>query len=142
MLYEVITVLYRDIAPYDPEKILQHEWLNSRGAIPRFDRDTIELRMLDVQECPQADIAVISAVVETLKGLALGSFAPVEELMAWETEPLETIFLAVLREGESAVIRVITSYSIHYTKLYDSSVSPSSFSRVSARSASTLTVPM
>jgi carboxylate-amine ligase len=101
----ILKRMYRDIAPHDPEKILQHEWLNSRGAIPRFDRDTIELRMLDVQECPQADIAVISAVVETLKGLALGRFAPVEELMAWETGPLETIFLAVLREGESAVIR-------------------------------------
>jgi carboxylate-amine ligase len=101
----ILKRMYRDIAPHDPEKILQHEWLNSRGAIPRFDRDTIELRMLDVQECPQADIAVISAVVETIKGLARGRFAPVEELMAWETGPLEKIFLAVLRKGESAVIR-------------------------------------
>jgi carboxylate-amine ligase len=102
---KILRRLYRDIAPYDPGKILRHEWLNSRGAIPRFDRDTIELRLLDVQECPQADIAIISAVVETLKGLVRGRFTPVEELMAWEIDPLEEIFLAVLREGESAVIR-------------------------------------
>jgi len=102
---KILRPLYRDIAPYDPGKILRHEWLNSRGAIPRFDRDTIELRMLDVQECPQADIAIISAVVETLKGLVRGHFTPVEELMAWEIDPLEKVFLAVLREGESAVIR-------------------------------------
>jgi glutamate---cysteine ligase / carboxylate-amine ligase len=101
----ILKVLYRDIAPHDPAKILQHEWLNSRGAIPRFDRDTIELRMLDVQECPRADIAVVSAVVESLKGLVGGRFTPVAELMAWETGPLEEIFLAVLRSGESAVIR-------------------------------------
>jgi carboxylate-amine ligase len=101
----ILKRMYRDIAPYDPQKILRHEWLNSRGAIPRFDRDTIELRLLDVQECPQADIAIISAVVETLKGLVRGRFTPVEELMAWEIDPLEEIFLAVLRDGESAVIR-------------------------------------
>jgi hypothetical protein len=97
--------MYRDIAPHDPQKILRHEWLNSRGAIPRFDRDTIELRLLDVQECPQADIAIISAAVETLKGLVRGRFTPVGGLMAWEIDPLEAIFLAVLRDGESAVIR-------------------------------------
>ncbi len=101
----ILRRMYRDIAPHDPKKILQHEWVNSRGAIPRFDRDTIELRMLDVQECPQADIAIISAVVETLKGLVRGRFTPVEELMKWEIGPLEEIFLAVLRDGESAVIR-------------------------------------
>ncbi|MGA6992887.1 MAG: glutamate-cysteine ligase family protein [Candidatus Deferrimicrobiaceae bacterium] len=102
---KILRRMYRDIAPYDPKKILRHEWLNSRGAIPRFDRDTIELRILDVQECPQADIAIISAVVETLKGLVRERFTSVEELMAWEIDPLEEIFLAVLREGESAGIR-------------------------------------
>ena len=29
--------IYRAIAPHDPEGLLQHEWLNSRGAIARFD---------------------------------------------------------------------------------------------------------
>ncbi|HAL85576.1 MAG TPA: hypothetical protein DCM31_01010, partial [Deferribacteraceae bacterium] len=37
--------MYRDIAPYDPECILQEEWLNSRGAIARFDRKAIEIRL-------------------------------------------------------------------------------------------------
>jgi hypothetical protein len=56
--------LYRDIAPLDPEKTLQNEWVNSRGAIARFDRNTIEIRVIDMQECPAADLAVASAVVE------------------------------------------------------------------------------
>ena len=50
--------MYDDIAPLDPDAVLQHEWLNARGAIARFDRNTIELRVLDVQECPRADLAI------------------------------------------------------------------------------------
>ncbi len=102
---KILRRLYRDIAPLDPGRVLRHEWLNSRGAIPRFDRDTIELRILDMQECPRADIAILSAVVAVLKGLAHGRLIPLSDLMDWEIEPLEEIFLAALRDGERAEIR-------------------------------------
>lgn len=101
----ILRRLYRDVAPLDPARILRHEWLNSRGAIPRFDRDTIELRILDVQECPRADIAIASAVVAVLKALVGGKMTPVADLMGWGIDPLEEIFLAAMRDGESAVIR-------------------------------------
>ncbi len=101
----ILRTLYRDIAPLDPGKVLRHEWLNSRGAIARFERDTIELRVLDSQECPRAEIAVARAVVAVLKGLVHGRFAPVADLMDWEIGPLEEIFLSAVREGEEAVIR-------------------------------------
>ena len=101
----ILRRLYRDIAPLDPEKVLRHEWLNSRGAIPRFDRSTIELRILDVQECPRADIAIASAVVAVLEALVRGTMTPVADLMGWGIDPLEEIFLAAVREGERAVIR-------------------------------------
>jgi len=57
----ILERMYADIAPHDPAGILQHEWLNSRGAITRFDRNTIEIRVLDVQECPLADVAICAA---------------------------------------------------------------------------------
>lgn len=101
----ILKKIYRDIAPLDPGKVLRHEWLNSRGAIPRFERDTIELRILDTQECPRADIAIASAVVAVLKGLVRGRFTSVAELMDWGSDPLEGIFLAAVREGERAGIR-------------------------------------
>ena len=41
-----------DIAPYDPEHLLNHFFLNSRGAIARFDRGAVEIRLVDIQECP------------------------------------------------------------------------------------------
>ena len=64
---KILQPMYEAIAPYDPEKILQEEWLNSRGAITRFDRNAIEIRIIDLQECPKADIALAEFVVASLK---------------------------------------------------------------------------
>ena len=59
--------IFQDIAPYDKDKSLQYEWLNSRGAIARFDRNAIEIRIIDLQECPAADLAIAEFVVQALK---------------------------------------------------------------------------
>ena len=59
--------MYRDIRPYDPENLLQYEWLNSRGAIARFDRNAIEIRVVDTQECPKMDLAVVELITAALK---------------------------------------------------------------------------
>jgi len=66
---QILQPIYNAIAPFDPQKILQEEWLNSRGAIARFDRSTIEIRVLDVQECPAADVAIAGLVIVLLKAL-------------------------------------------------------------------------
>jgi len=60
----ILKPMYRDIAPFDPDAILQHEWLNSRGAIARFDRNAIEIRLVDVQECSYVDIAIAAIVID------------------------------------------------------------------------------
>ncbi|HEV7618244.1 MAG TPA: glutamate-cysteine ligase family protein [Burkholderiaceae bacterium] len=65
----ILAPMYRDIAPHDPQHILQHEWLNSRGAIARFDRNAIEIRVIDTQECPQADLAIAAATVAVVEAL-------------------------------------------------------------------------
>ncbi|HVS19018.1 MAG TPA: glutamate-cysteine ligase family protein [Planctomycetota bacterium] len=66
---EILGRIHADMAPHDPEGLLRHEWCNSRGAIARFDRSAIEIRVLDVAETPRADLAIaalVSAVVESL----------------------------------------------------------------------------
>ena len=55
---DILTPMYRDISPFDPEGTLQYEWLNSRAAIPKFNHKAIEIRILDSQECVHADIAI------------------------------------------------------------------------------------
>ena len=73
------------ITPYDTEKILEHHFLNSRGAIARFDRNAIEIRVLDLQECPKADLAIAMFVVEVLK---------------WMIDHLDLVQLKLLHEDE------------------------------------------
>jgi glutamate---cysteine ligase / carboxylate-amine ligase len=68
---EILQPLYRDIAPLDPDGTLQFEWLNARGAIARFDRNTIEIRVLDVQECPRADLAVCRLLTDVLRAMCV-----------------------------------------------------------------------
>ncbi|MFA6242439.1 MAG: glutamate-cysteine ligase family protein, partial [Candidatus Hydrogenedentales bacterium] len=101
---EILQRMYRDIAPHDPEGTLQEEWLNARGAIARFDRNTIEIRVLDIQECPQADLAVVTAIAEVLRALCAERFIAYSEQMTWDVEPLFAILQDVVRDAESAVI--------------------------------------
>lgn len=100
---QILEPLYSEIAPHDPEGTLQEEWLNSRSAIARFERNTIEIRVLDVQECPQADVAVCALVADVLEGLADRSNAA--GLESWNVEPLAEILLATLRDADRTVIR-------------------------------------
>ena len=100
----ILERMYADIASRDPERILQEEWLNSRGAIARFDRSTIEIRLLDIQECPLADLAIVSLVVELLRVLTEERLAPLAEQQLWAVTPLEQILLQTIREGEAAFI--------------------------------------
>jgi len=96
--------LYHDIAPHDPDRILREEWLNARGAIARFDRDAIEIRVIDIQECPAADLAIARLVAETLRGLTEERWGSLDDLMEWDVDPLADQFERALREGEHTVV--------------------------------------
>ncbi len=100
----ILSPMYRDIAPYDPGGLLQHEWLNSRGAIARFDRSAIEIRVLDIQECPLADLAIASAIIGVLKRLFVEAWVDLRTQQAMGLRELEAIFLATLRDAEQALI--------------------------------------
>lgn len=101
---KILRPMWRDIAPYDPEKILQEEWLNSRGAIVRFDRNAIEIRVLDIQECPAMDFSILQAIDKGLKFLVERLRGKEVSYDALSTNELSQLFLRVIREGERAVI--------------------------------------
>lgn len=100
----ILEPLYRALAVYDTDGVLQEEWANARGAIARFDRQTIEIRVLDIQECPRADMAVLWLIVTVLRALAEERWGPLEKQCAWPIEPLERIFLATMRDADGAVV--------------------------------------
>ena len=100
-IYEKIK---QDISPYDTEQILDPIWVNSRGAIPRFDRGSIEIRVMDIQECPSADLAIVTVVIETLKALVDGRFIPHDVQIKWKPDLLADILDKTAEKAQDAVI--------------------------------------
>lgn len=100
----ILKPMYEQIAPLDPEGTLQHEWLNARGAIARFDRQTIEVRVLDMQECPAADLAVCAVITEVLRALTGEQWTRVGAQQAMGTEPLQRILLNCIRDADFAIV--------------------------------------
>ncbi len=92
------------IGPYDPDQILDPVWVNSRGAIARFDRGSIEIRVMDIQECPAADLAIVTLVVETLKLLISENFTRLSEQKIIETEALVNLFDRAAIRGLSSPV--------------------------------------
>lgn len=101
----ILDRIYADLAPHDPEGLLRHEWANSRGCIARFERGAIEVRVLDVQECPAADLAVCAAVSGAVRGLCDLGPSEHRRLRELTVDRLEPILLACVRDGDRAVIR-------------------------------------
>jgi len=100
----ILAPMYAEIAAHDPAGVLRYEWLNARGAIARFDRDAIEIRLLDIQECPQADVAIAAAVITLVKALYDEFVSPLAVQCAMPIEPLCDALLATIRDAEAAVI--------------------------------------
>jgi hypothetical protein len=66
---EILDPIARDMRSHDPQGVMQADFLNARGAIARFDRGSIELRVMDVQEYPGADVAICAAAASLVKAL-------------------------------------------------------------------------
>jgi gamma-glutamyl:cysteine ligase YbdK (ATP-grasp superfamily) len=101
---EIFDVSYRDIAPYDPDGILQSPFLNSRGAIARFERGAIEIRVIDIQECPEVDLAIAELVTKAVQLLVSESMVSYSQQKQMATKPLADIFLDVVRNADQSVI--------------------------------------
>ncbi len=100
---QILHRIYRDLEPHDPDGILRYEWANARGAIVRFDRSAIEIRLVDSQESPRADLAVAAAVVAVVRALALAD-PPPGSTHPPATETLASILDTTIARGEQAVI--------------------------------------
>jgi carboxylate-amine ligase len=100
----VLAPMYRDIAVHDSGRVLQHEWLNARGAIARFDRNAIEIRVCDTQECPRADLAIAALVVAVVRALCDERWRPLGDQQALPTPQLATLLRDTIRDGDEVTI--------------------------------------
>jgi hypothetical protein len=98
---KILGRIYADLAPHDPAGVLQDEYANARGAIARFSRGAIEIRVLDVQECPAADLAVCDSIRAMLRHL-IQKESTLSRMEAYPTEKLHSLLLATIRRGDTA----------------------------------------
>ena len=100
----VLEPMYREIAPLDPAEVMRDEWLNARGAIARFDCGAVEIRVIDTQECPRADLAVAAATVAAVRATYDGRWATLAEQQHFPVRRLLKVLGACIRDAERAVI--------------------------------------
>ena len=100
----ILDPLYDALNPLDPEGVLRHEWANARGAIARFERGAIEIRVIDAQECPTADLAVVAMVIAVVRALVEERWAPTSALHRFRTEALASVLWDSARRGSEGVI--------------------------------------
>ncbi|WP_434037730.1 glutamate-cysteine ligase family protein [Formosa sp. 4Alg 33] len=102
------------IKPFDTQNVLDHHFLNSRGAIARFDRNAIEIRLVDIQECPKADIAICALIIATLKLLVNKKLSSLATQKRWVKEDLFVILDDAITHGETSVIK-----NLDYLNVFD-----------------------
>jgi len=98
-IYEPIR---RDLPRVDPSGTLRAEWTNARGAIARFDRGAIEIRLIDCQECPAMDLAVAALIVAALRHLV--GRGDVEAQRAVSGTSLLALLAETVRTAERATV--------------------------------------
>ncbi len=101
---EIFDAIEKDVRPLDVDRVMDVEFLNARGAIARFDRGSIEIRLMDVQEYPAADVAICAAVVAVLKQLVDQRWLPFERQAAASSKSLRRLLDATIVDAEAAVI--------------------------------------
>ncbi len=109
----VFEPIKRAIKPHDTNNILDHHFLNSRGAIARFDRNAIEIRLVDIQECPKADMAICTLIIEVLKLLVFKKIGTLQQQKKWLKQDLYDILNPTIRDAESYTIS-----NLEYLKLF------------------------
>jgi gamma-glutamyl:cysteine ligase YbdK (ATP-grasp superfamily) len=101
---QLLQRIYDDLAAVDPDGILRDEWVNARGCIARFDRMAIEIRVLDIQECPQADLAIAAAVAAVVRAMVEERWCDGAKQRSWDERALAQTLMRTIRDGDEAII--------------------------------------
>lgn len=99
----ILGPVYKALEPVDPEGALRYEWVNARGAIARFDRMAIEIRVLDTQECPRMDLTIATLVTTVLRHMCQDERFRAADAH-WAPEQLAHILWRCVEAGNEAII--------------------------------------
>jgi hypothetical protein len=87
----------------DPQGVLDSPFLNSRGLIVREERGSIELRLMDLQECPAADL-LLAELVWRVAYLLAEEGAYHHNLLSIPQDDLVALYQQAVKEGEGALV--------------------------------------
>ncbi len=98
----ILAPIQAAVARLEPEGVLRGEWLNARGAIARFERGALELRLSDTQECVAGDVAVAWALACVVRALCGERWSSSAEQRAFASAPLAALLERTTVEGPRA----------------------------------------
>lgn len=102
---KILSRIYADIRSHDPDNILQEEWLNSRGAIARFERNAIEIRVMDSQESPLADLGAVGWIVALIRALVFEEWISYDDQKRVSSDLLKLVLEQTIRHGSDGILQ-------------------------------------
>jgi len=66
---EIIGKYSLDLSNVGVDELIHKDWVNSRGVVFRFDRRSVEIRVMDEQECVKSDVALSCFIRALMRGL-------------------------------------------------------------------------
>ncbi len=75
------------------------EALNARAAVAFFDRGVLELRVMEPQEHPAMDLALVEFVRVVLKAMMTGRWVSSYLQRAWTEQDLEAVYMDVIKDA-------------------------------------------
>lgn len=104
----ILEPMYKDIAPLDTENVLQYEWLNSRAAIPKFERDSIEIRLADTNENSFIDLSIAIFWNKVIKSLVNEEWISLKAQKEFNEGMLKKILVSTVEKGPKAEIEELS----------------------------------
>ena len=100
---DVLKPMYQAVDRLPDAGAVRHEFLNARGAVFKFSRESMEIRVIDVQECVHLDVAIAGFVRRALRWLAGELDAGRIQIPSHDL--LVEDFQATVREGSEARVQ-------------------------------------
>jgi gamma-glutamyl:cysteine ligase YbdK (ATP-grasp superfamily) len=100
----ILAPIARDLESRGAAEVLEPEWTNARGAIARFVRDSIEIRILDSQECATADLSVAALTIALVKALVEERWSSYETQRAAPQPMLVELLNSTIRDADRATV--------------------------------------
>lgn len=100
----ILKPMYKDISSLDTLNVLQHEWLNSRAAIPKFERDSLEIRLCDTNENSFIDLSIAIFWTKVLKTLINEEWVSLKQQKTFDEKELKDVLVSTVNKGQQAFI--------------------------------------